>query len=281
MTIISADKAAMIAANRRRYEELKAAGQGASKPLPLPPPSDRALANRLESNSVLQRETIPGGWYTTFALKRGEALRLLNTSGTPGVSILMWNADDTSERYNAGDTVKVQWSAELRKGRVLFSDMGRVMFSIVEDSCGAHDTLAGGSTPDSNAHKYGDASLRNTRENLVLGAGKHGLARRDVGPVITFFAPVAVDAEGRFVWRNDIVKAGDFVDLRAEMNLLVAISNCPHPFAPDKAFAPGSIEVSRFRAPTAKSDDLCRNATAEARRAFENTDPLFTMGAST
>jgi urea carboxylase-associated protein 2 len=233
------------------------------------------LGARVDAANVLQRETIPGGWYATFMLRRGEVLRLLNTSGTPGVSMLMWNADDTSERYNAGDTVKVQWTAELRKGRVLFSDMGRVLLSIVEDSCGAHDTLVGGSTPASNERKYGDASLRNTRENLVLAAGKHGLTRRDIGPVITFFAPITVDAEGRFAWRNGVVAPGDFVDLRAEMNLLVAVSNCPHPLAPDTNFAPGDIDALRLHAPIATKDDLCRKATAEARRAFENTDPLF------
>ena len=216
------------------------------------------------------RETLPGGWYWTGRLKHGEALRIVNSSATPGVSLFAWNARDTSERYNSADTVKVQWTSELRKGRVLFSDMGRVLFSIVEDSCGAHDTIVGGSTPASNAAKYGDAALRSTRENLVLAAAKHGLGPRDIAPVITFFAPVSVTANARLAWRENAVSPGDFVDLRAEMDLIVAVSNCPHPLAPDTAFAPGPVELVVHRAPAPGTDDACRTAAPEAARGFDN-----------
>ncbi len=262
------DKAAMIEANRKRYEELKAAGDGAA-PRALPAPTPKGAAPIIEAD-IIHRETIPGGWYATLKLKAGTALRLVNSSATPGVSLFAWNAEDPSERYNSADTVKIQWTAELRKGRVLFSDMGRVLFSIIEDTTGAHDTIVGGSTPASNARKYGDASLRSTRENMLLAAGKHGLGLRDLAPVITFFAPVIVDGAGRLAWRDGVVTAGDFVDLRAELDLIVAISNCPHPHAPDTEFAPGPIEAIVHALPAAADDDLCRTATAEARRGFDN-----------
>lgn len=259
--------AAMIAENRRRYEELKAAGDSAA-PRALPPPTPRSLA--LEPlPGARRKETIPGGWYWTARVSRGEALRLLNVSGNPGVTLFAWNAKDPSERYNSADTVKVQWTSELRKGRVLFSDMGRVLLSIIEDSCGAHDTIVGGSTPASNLRKYGDAGLRSTRENFILAAGKHGLGVRDIAPAITFFAPVTIE-DGRALWRDGVVQNGDFVDLRAELDLLVAVSNCPHPLAPDTSFDPGPIEAIVFTAPEVGADDLCRTATAEAARAFEN-----------
>lgn len=259
--------AAMIAANRKRYEELKAAGDSAA-PRALPPPTPRSLAQQPLAG-VRRKETLPGGWYWTAHLSRGEALRLLNVSGNPGVTLFAWNAKDTSERYNSADTVKVQWTSELRKGRVLFSDMGRVLLSIIEDSCGAHDTIVGGSTPASNLRKYGDAGLRSTRENFILAAGKHGLGVRDIAPAITFFAPVTIE-DGTALWRDGVVQNGDFVDLRAELDLLVAVSNCPHPLAPDTSFDPGPIEAIVFAAPQVSADDLCRNATAEAARAFAN-----------
>ncbi|MCX5479760.1 DUF1989 domain-containing protein [Kaistia geumhonensis] len=262
------DKAATIEALRKRYEELKAAGDSAA-PRALPPPTEAGAAP-LSDADIIHRETIPGGWYTTFTIAAGHGLRLVNTSATGGVSLFAWNARDTSERYNSADTVKIQWTAELRKGRVLFSDMGRVLFSIVEDTTGAHDTIVGGSTPASNLRKYGQADLRSTRGNMLLAAAKHGLGLRDLAPVITFFAPVAVGGEGALVWRDGIVKAGDFVDLRAELDLIVAVSNCPHPLAPDAAFAPGPIDAILHRLPMPAADDLCRTATAEARRGFEN-----------
>lgn len=262
------DTAATIEALRRRYEELKAAGDGAA-PRALPPPTE-ADAAPLAETDIIHSETIPGGWYTTFTIAAGHGLRLVNTSATGGVSLFAWNARDTSERYNSADTVKIQWTAELRKGRVLFSDMGRILFSIVEDTTGAHDTIVGGSTPASNARKYGRADLRSTRGNMLLAAAKHGLGLRDLAPVITFFAPVAVGEDGALLWRGGVVKAGDFVDLRAELDLIVAVSNCPHPLAPDTAFEPGPVEAILHRLPAPAADDLCRTATAEARRGFEN-----------
>lgn len=269
---VSADKAAQIEKNRSRYQQLKAAGQGSQRPLP--EATSRAAAP-IDPSKVLHREVIPGGWYWAARVERGQALRLLNLQATAGVSVMIWNADDTSERYNAGDTVKVQWTAELRKGRVLFSDMGRVLASITEDSCGRHDTLVGGSTSKSNLEKYGDSSLRNSRDNLMLAAGKYGLTRRDLAPCITFFAPVSTDAEGRFAWNDGVLQSGDFVDLRAEMNLLIAVSNCPHPLAPGANYAPSEVETIVWQAAPAQADDLCRGLTAEAKRGFENTDPLF------
>jgi hypothetical protein len=265
---VTAEARARIEANRRRYEELKAAGENAApKALPPPTPMDGAT---IADADILHSETIPGGWYWTGLLRRGEGLRLLNTSGTHGVSLFAWNAHDTSERFNSADTVKIQWTAALRKGRVLFSDMGRVLLSIVEDTSGAHDPIAGGSTPASNARKYGDATLRSTSVNMLLAASKHGLGRRDLAPVVTFFAPVVSGAEGKLGWRNGVVRKGDFVDLRAEMDLVVAVSNCPHPLAPDTSFAPGEVEAITFRLSPPAPDDLCRTATAEALRGFEN-----------
>jgi urea carboxylase-associated protein 2 len=260
--------AASIEANRRRYEELKAAG-GFAAPKALPAATLRDGAP-IAKASILHRETIPGGCYWATTIKRGEGLRILNTTGTLGVSLFFWNADDPSERFNSADTVKIQWTATLRKGRVLFSDMGRVLLSIIEDTCCAHDTVVGGSTPGWNLRKYGDATLRSTRENLIAAAGKHGLGPRDLAPVVTFFAPVFVDTDGRLSWKDGVVQPGDFVDLRAELDLIVAMSNCPHPTAPDTIFNPGLIDAIVHRLPEPKADDPCRTASAEAVRGFEN-----------
>ncbi|WP_029003566.1 urea amidolyase associated protein UAAP1 [Azorhizobium doebereinerae] len=258
-----------IAANKRRYEELKAAGGHA--PAVLPAPTARGLPL---PPGPLTRETIPPGWYFTTRLKAGEALRIALMDAPAAVALVCWNAHETSERLNYADTLKIQWTARLQKGRVLFSDMGRVMLSLVEDTGCAHDALVGGSTAASNRARYGAKAdserLRNTRDNFILAAGKLGLARCDIPPCMTFFAPVNTDADGRLAWGADTRQAGDFVDLRAEMDLLVALSNCPHPLDPRPDHAAGSVEAIRFQAPPAAFDDLCRTATPEAARGFEN-----------
>jgi uncharacterized protein len=259
--------------HRARYFEMKAAARERDAV------SEHVGATTVEgptltSDAIVLRESIPYGWYWTGTLARGQVLRIVNTSGTWGVSAMVWNADDTSERYNAGDTVKVQWNALLRAGRVLLSDMGRVLLSLTADTAGRHDTLAGGSTPASNAAKYGDRHLRNTRDNLLLAAGKHGLAKRDIAPCVTFFAPVVTTADGRLTWSPGDDLAGSYVDLRAEMNVLVALSNAHHPLAPESS-AMGSVEAIVWRGPAADAGDLCRTSGPEAIRAFQNTDALF------
>ncbi len=266
--ILTREQQAEIAAYKKRYEELKAAGQGQA-PRALPPPTPRDGAP-IADNAVIHRETVLGGWYWTTRLNRGEALRLINTGGQSCVSLLAWRAADPSERLNHADTIKVQWAASLRKGRVILSDMGRALLSIIEDTGAAHDTLAGGSTAATNAARYGAGPYRNTRDNFILAAGKLGLDRRDVMPCVSFFAPVSVDAEGRFQWNASRRQAGDFVDLRAEMDLLIALSNCPHPLDPSPHYVEDAVDVIRYRAALADADDLCRTASAEAIRAFEN-----------
>src|ERR1700761_9328163 len=141
MNTESDDLASIIAARRARYDELKRRGQEFA-PRALPQPSV-SPAQKIAEDDVILRETIPGGWYWTTLLRRGEALRISQPEGPSAVALLAWNAHDPSERLNHADTVKVQWTATLGKGRVLLSDMGRLLLSITEDSCGAHDALAG------------------------------------------------------------------------------------------------------------------------------------------
>jgi len=262
-----------IAENRRRYEELRAAGQELT-PKGLPEPTALHGAP-ISSGAVIHREVVPFGWYTTLLLRRGEALRIIDDAGQASVSLLAWREEDPSERINCADTIKVQWSAAISKGRVILSDMGRVVFSLIEDTSGAHDLLVGGSTPASTLASSG-AHGRNTRENFLAAASKIGLGVQDISPCITFFAPVALDDAGRFFWKEGGKRAGDFVDLRAEMNLIVVASNCVHPLNPSQsATAVGSATLIKHRIPPAQPEDLCRTASPEAMRAFAFTDRLY------
>jgi uncharacterized protein len=262
-----------IAANRARYEEHQKRGlEFAPKALPSP---SALPAPTIDVARVIHREIVPPGWYWSTSLRRGEAVRIELLDGFSTVALAAWNIADTTERLNLPDTVKLQWTTSLTKGRVIFSDMGRVMFSIIEDSCGAHDCLMGGSTATSNAAKYPGMKVRNTRDNLVLVAGKLGLDRRDVPAVLSLFAPVRVDDAGAFRWRGELVHAADYVDLRAEVDLLVGFSNCPHPLDPNPRYAPNPVTIIRFRADEPMIDDLCRTATAESMRGFENNAMTF------
>lgn len=251
-----------IAADRARYEAHQKRGLEAApkalpplSPIPAPPP---------DPARVLGAEEIAPGWYWTTRLAAGETLRIAPVDRTSPVALAAWSAADTSERLNLPDTVKVQWTTELRRGRVLFSDMGRVLLSLVEDSSGAHDALTGGGT----AAGPGTPRARNTRDNMVLAAAKLGLDRRDLPAFLTLFAPVRVDAAGRFEWRPAMLCGRDWVELRAETDVLVALSTAPHPLDPEPD--PQPMTATRLAARPVAAEDICRTATAEAVRGFEN-----------
>src|SRR5260370_34116360 len=129
----------------------------------------------IAEGAVISREEVPADWYTTVRLRRGEALRIIDISGMSSVSMIGWREEDTSERINCADTVKVQWSAAISKGRVILSDMGRVFVSLVEDTSGAHDKLVVGSTPPSTLPAFALAA-RTTHENLLAAAATIGPA---------------------------------------------------------------------------------------------------------
>lgn len=261
-----------IEADRQRYEELRAAGQEQTlKGLPGLTAPDGAP---ITLSAVIHQERIPPDWYATMRLRRGEALRIVDEAGRSSVSLIGWREDDTSERINCADTIKVQWNVAVSKGRIILSDMGRVFLSVIEDTIGAHDVLVGGSTPASTIAAFGESG-RNTQENFLAAASKIGLDIRDIPPCITFFAPVALDRAGRFHWQQGRKRPGDFVDLRAEMNVIVIVSNCPHPLDPARPASAGPVMLIRHRAAGATAEDVCRTASPEAARAFAFTDQLF------
>src|SRR5258708_2601814 len=271
--MLSAEKKREISdANRRRYEELRAAGQEAT---PKGLPDATALdAAPIAPEALISSEEVPADWYTTVRLRRGEALRIIDASGKSSVSMIGWREEDTSERINCADTAKVQWSAALSKGRVILSDMGRVFLSLIEDTSGAHDLLVGGSTPASALAAYGEAS-RNTHENFLAAASKLGLGLRDIPPCVSFFAPVSVDAAGRFVWNAGRKRPGDCVDLRAETPLVLLLSNCPHPLDPAQPAANGPVTLVRHRTPPPAAHHPCRTTPPDIVRAFQFTDRLY------
>jgi uncharacterized protein len=229
----------------------------------------------IDSSLVTWDEVIPGGAYWSGVIPRGTTLRIVDLEGSRGVSLLCYNADNRIERYNAADTAKIQFNAFLRKGRVLYSDMGRILFSITEDTCGHHDTLSGCSNAATNAAKYGEGDWKNSRNNFMLALTKRNMGKKDIMPNLNLFSQVMVEDGGALTWVEGASKAGDFIDLRAEMNVLVVLSNCPHVLDPNPTYAPTPIRAIVWRSPQPTADDLCRTGNPEAVRGFQNTDALF------
>lgn len=124
-------------------------------------------------------------------------------------------------------------------------------------------------------NKYGESDYNNSRNNFLKALGKRGLTRKDLMPNLNLFSRVAVRPNGDLEYVAGEEKPGSFIDLRAEMNVLVIISNCPHVLHPDKVYKPKPIQLTVWKSSTPAPDDLCRTANEEVIRGFINTDALF------
>ncbi len=232
---------------------------------------------------LIWEETLPGAAHASFVMKRGTALRLTDLEGGANVSALFYRAEEKLERYNMADTLKAQHTAHLAKGFVCYSDMGRVLCSVIEDSCGWHDTICGMSDAAQVLAKHGaapyqshrNAMHRNARDSMLIELGKWGLGKRDIVANVNFFSKVSADSEGKLIFHPGNSSAGDFVDLRFEMNTLVVLSACPHPLDPNPAYQPRPVRLAAWRCGTPDAQDHCRNFRPENARGFHNTELLF------
>lgn len=238
--------------------------------------SDSFHPGAIDPNLILLDEKLPGGAYWHGIIKRGNTLRITDLEGSQGVSLICYNADNSIERLNVADTAKIQFNAFLKKGMVIYSDMGRILFSITEDTSGYHDLFGGCSSAATNKAKYGDGEFWiNSRDNFRRAVTRYGLSKKDIMPNINLFTRVAIESDGKMIFVEGIEQPGSFIDLRAEMNVLVVLSNCPHVLHPSQTYAPKAVQVTVWNSPAPTADDSCRTANPEAVRGFINTDALF------
>ncbi len=241
------------------------------------------MTELLSPTNLLWEETLPGGAHGSFQMKRGSALRITDVEGDANLSMLLYNLDEKLERYNMPDTLKAQHTAHLTKGFVLYSDMGRVLASVIGDSVGWHDTISGMSNAALVEKKYGKADYqqarndmhRNARDSMLIELGKWGLGKRDIVPNVNFFSKVSSDESGGLHFAANHSKAGAFVELRFEMNVLVVLSATQHPLDPNPDYAPKPVLLQAWRCGTPDEGDHCRNFRPENSRGFHNTELLF------
>ncbi|CAE6792275.1 hypothetical protein R69658_04564 [Paraburkholderia aspalathi] len=236
---------------------------------------------------VLWETVIPAGTHWSGVLRRGMALRIVDSEGGANLAAVFYRHDEPLERYNMADTLKAQHTAHLTRGHVLYSDMGRVMASITADTLGWHDPLGGLGDAELFADKYGtaryqqhrNAMVRNGRDCLLLELAKHGLGTRDLVANINFFSKLTIGEDGSLDFVAGHSPAGAAFDLRFEMDTLAAFSSAPHPLNPSSEYEPRPVKLIAYRAYAADAsvpaDDPCRAACPENGRGFVNTDRLF------
>ncbi len=193
-------------------------------------------------------EICPAGEPWMKTIRKGQVFRILDTEGNQAVDTLFYNAADPEERYSAVDTIQRQANLYLGVGTKLISTEGRALLTIVADTCGRHDTLGGACAQESNTVRYSldKRPMHACRDNFLSAIAhdhRHALGKRDITHNINFFMNVPVTPAGDLRFADGISAPGKYVEMRAEMDVVCLISNCPQLNNPCNAYNPTQIRL--------------------------------------
>jgi hypothetical protein len=202
----------------------------------------------LKPEDAVSREIVPAGDYYMKVVKAGQTFRILDLEGNQAADTLFYNAHDPSERYSAVDTIREQGNVYLTAGTRLLSNEQNLMLEIVADTCGRHDTLGGACATESNTVRYAleKKCMHACRDSWMLAVAEHeefGMTKRDITHNINFFMNVPVTPEGGLTFADGISAPGKYVEMKAAMDVIVLISNCPQLNNPCNGYNPTPVEV--------------------------------------
>ena len=201
----------------------------------------------LQTGIALQSFVVEAGDPFVLEIQRGQVVRIVDLEGNQAVDTIFYNAHDYAERYSAQDTIREQGNIYLTTGSRLLSTEGNVLLTIVADTCGRHDTLGGACAAESNMVRY-DLSKRfmhACRNSFLKGiqAWNRGMDKRDITSNINFFMNVPVTPDGGLTFEDGVSDAGKYVEMVAEMDVLMVISNCPQLNNPCNGYNPTPVQV--------------------------------------
>ncbi|PRD14475.1 urea amidolyase associated protein UAAP2 [Pantoea coffeiphila] len=204
------------------------------------------VASTRDIRDAVYRHTIPAGESFLFEVRQGQTVRLHDLEGNQAVDTLFYSARNPRERYDAQRTLRRQNNVYLTTGSVLYSNLGNPLLTIVADTCGRHDTLGGACSQESNTVRYAldKRHMHSCRDNFLCASLHDGrLQKRDITANINFFMNVPVTPDGGLTFADGISAAGKYVELHAECDVIVLISNCPQLNNPCNGWNPTAAEV--------------------------------------
>lgn len=198
-----------------------------------------------EPNAVAYDFIVPAREPWSHLIRKGQVLRIIDCEGCQAVDTLFYSATDFGERYSAQDTVREQGSPYITTGTKLLSNENNVMMTVIADTCGGHDTSAGACSAEANTVRFGHETkfMHSCRDNFVMELSKYGMTKRDLVSNINFFMNVPVESDGTLAIVDGMSKPGDYVEMRAEMDVICVISNCPQVNNPCNDFNPTPIRT--------------------------------------
>ena len=193
------------------------------------------------------RQIVPAGDHFSREIKKGQVLRIVDIEGNQAADTLFYDAKNPENRYSASDTIRQQSALYLTTGTQLMSTDGNILLTIVADTCGRHDTLGGACSRESNVMRYAVEKeyMHACRDSFIRGAQDCGcdLGKRDITCNINFFMNVPVSPAGELTFADGVSAKGKYVELLADRDVIVLISNCPQLNNPCNAYNPTPIEV--------------------------------------
>jgi hypothetical protein len=209
--------------------------------------------SHLDPAAAAYEEILPAGRGWSREIARGQVFRIVDLEGNQAVDTLFFNARNPDERYSAGDTIRGQANIYLTTGTILMSSDGRPMLTIVADTCGRHDTLGGACSAESNQVRYAldKKYMHNCRDSFLLELARlgSGMGKRDLPSNINFFMNVPVTPAGGLSFADGVSAPGRYVEMRADMDVLALISNCPQLNNPCNAYNPTPVRLLVWNAP--------------------------------
>ncbi len=197
--------------------------------------------------TAIYSSEIPAGEPWIHEIAKGQILRIVDLHGNQAVDTLFYNAHDYADRYSAQDTIREQRNIYLTTGTKLMSTGGHALLTIVDDTCGRHDTLGGACANESNMVRYAieKRHMHACRSSFLKAVTEwdHGMTKRDITCNINFFMNVPVTPEGKLTFEDGISEPGKYVEMRAEIDVLAMISNCPQLNNPCNAYNPTPVQV--------------------------------------
>lgn len=207
------------------------------------------VESKLDPKNAVLNQICHAGDPWMAEVKKGQIFRIVDTEGNQAVDTLFYSSANAEERYSAVDTIVRQRQLYLTTSSILYSSDGNAMLTIVADTCGRHDTLGGACSAESNTTRYDMAKrpMHSCRDSFMHAlntcpCASH-MSKRDITGNINFFMNVPVTADGALVFADGISGAGKYVEMRAEMDVVVLISNCPQLNNPCNGYNPTPIQL--------------------------------------
>jgi uncharacterized protein len=234
-------------------------------------------------SKIFYTTNIPGNGHWSLEVRRGTYMKITDLEGGANVGMLFYNPRNLLERYNAPDTLKCQHTFKLQRGNCLYSDMGRIFASIIEDHSvngegNWHDTICGNSNAEQVYIQFGQRDYQKDRNNwlqngsdaFLVELAKYGLGRADMASNLNWFSKVIADDSGNIKLDTKNQAIGNSVTLRFEMDTLVLLHTCPHPLNQAKNYPFKPVQIELGEADSIGDDDYCKNFRPENQRGFQN-----------